>query len=364
MFVTELKELNIIPEYITDILDTHCIGIQTTTARIPCNYKIGINESLGSMYCTNPKCPCKLLDNIEYIVKVLNLQFIRRNDIAEFIRDFGITSPLQIFAYEYNDGVFSERLGKDYSEEIEETVKKKCNMSLGDYISLLKIPELEGFEYVVTENYNFLETFFEKLLEGNGVIFIQEKLDNYYRITKERNSLKEAEKILNEINRGNTEELKHLSEITNESNMLKIAKDILEGGISYIVKLLSKNNKEYTEISSQAFNIFYKLIGHKDELFEGLDYVNLLDLSSIEIIPIILTGIQDYDYSLIKQNTFEINSICQGSSYVINYGEFNDNIRYIVNISENDKTLINYLYNKEDTNRIKSITIEELIQLV
>lgn len=173
MLVSEFKEkegdnfpkefLDLLPEYCSDVSDTQC------------DSPLEMTVSLTNLRCINPRCPRKISIRINALCKALGIKGIGKEVALKFVEYYGITNPLQIFAWEVSDGGFTPNMSVEASKKLFEAIQSKNTMTLSDYVKAGNLPNIQSSATEIFDGYNTIEEAYEDIEKG-GVSFIADKL--------------------------------------------------------------------------------------------------------------------------------------------------------------------------------------------
>lgn len=240
MLVSEFKEkegdnfpqefLDLLPEYCSDVSDTSC------------NSPLEMTVSLTNLRCTNPRCPRKVSIRINALCKSLGIKGIGKEVALKFVESYGITNPLQIFAWEVSDGGFTPNIGEETSKKLFDAIQSKNTMTLADYVKAGNLPNIQSSASEIFEGYTTIEEAYKDIEKG-GVSFIADKLGIKGDLKLSTNDAVEAHDI-----------------ITSKYEL----------------------NKDDTTISLRALKIYDSLMEFKNDLIDTQRFVNIITSSATD----------------------------------------------------------------------------------
>lgn len=99
----------------------NCDGLWSSNRgiHIECGSPYVIDTLLTSMQCLNKSCPCRISEQLYRFAQENGITELTRDIIVEFIKEWGIENPLDIFKYKFeDDGVLVSSLDEEESKEI------------------------------------------------------------------------------------------------------------------------------------------------------------------------------------------------------------------------------------------------------
>lgn len=138
-----------------------------------CGHPTEMLETLTQLRCSNPRCPAKIAERIDAIVKSLGVKDFGEQRIRSFVTANGITNPLIIFAYEPGeDGALSDDISLELSEKIYAQIQEKKSFTLAEYVRIANLPNVQTSANSIFGSFDDIEEAYRKLEEG-GIPYIQ-----------------------------------------------------------------------------------------------------------------------------------------------------------------------------------------------
>ena len=184
-----------------------------------CDFPMEMSETLTQLHCSNPRCPNKVAQRLIAIANSLGVKDLGEARAEKFITNFGITNPLLIFGYEPDvDGQMASDISLEVSNKIVKQFVERNKFTLSEYVKMANLPFIQMSAFTIFGDFDDLGEAYKEIEQG-GVEYIRDKL-----------SIKEAE--------GDT-------------------------------------------ISVRALKIYDTLMTFKDDLFQGLQFVNIIKTHSV-----------------------------------------------------------------------------------
>lgn len=213
---SDLKSIDLgLPEEFLDILPEKCSY---------CNLPLEISETLTDLHCSNPRCPSKISQRVQALLSLLGIDF--NNQVLEdFVLSHKIINPVHIFRLQLLDEAGSNPMAifKQQSSN------SFCVSSDSEIASLIP------------------------LLEGKNNFYLWE----YIRAMQLPLVSSSAYKLFREY-----------------TSLTKAYQDLLEGGIAWVQEKLGWGTEQEYYRACKLYQIFTLF---KDDLFDGLNYVTILD---------------------------------------------------------------------------------------
>lgn len=222
--VVELTDSELPQEFI-DILPTHCDT---------CGAETVITETLTILKCPNKQCLEKSVHRLVALLKDMGVKNMGESKCRKFLEHFEITNPYGILMYESeHNGALYEGCGLPFSESIVEQLNRSRKMLLWEYVKIGNLPGIRDSARKLLSDYDNLEEFYDDL-EAGGISFVQELLS-----------------------------------ITGKSDSIS---DVLQDTV---------DSSFVTEgVSVTAVDVYNTLIHFKEDLFDGLPYVDIKQLDT------------------------------------------------------------------------------------
>lgn len=221
MKVKDLKS-STLPHEFLDVLPVVCDE---------CGADTEITESLSMLYCPNPFCMAKATQRLLALLKDIGVKNLGESKCEKFLRHFGTTNPYAIFMYELSDGVLFDGCSMAFSEGIFEQIDSKRDMLLWEFVKIGNLPGIRDTARVLFQNYDNLEEFYDDL-DAGGIGFIQ--------------------------------------------SLLGIKANISVDDYGYYDDDDSDNS-----VSVRAMAVYESLNTFRDELFEAIDFFNILTVNKV-----------------------------------------------------------------------------------
>lgn len=276
MLVSELKvtQEGSLPDWFLNILPEVC-KVEG------CDSPTQITPTLSVLSCTNPRCPSRLARRLDMMLDSLGVKGLGRAGASGVVSNFGMTNPLQIFAYEPNeDGNLAHNVGESASLKLYEQLCRKKTFTLPEYVKLAQLPNIQSSAFDIFGSYSTLEDAYKDIETGN-IQFIAEKL-GIGKSTCDADTLylEKAESMYTDFLNGVLSE-KSLRNFLDLEEDITLNEELSKMGVEPILEKV-KAKIPLSEISSisisvRAVKIYESLMFFKEDLFEGLNYVNIVN---------------------------------------------------------------------------------------
>lgn len=189
-----------------------------------CGSPMEMSEVMTGLHCSNPRCRSKIAQRLYALCTNLGVKDLGKKRAETFVSSFDLNNPLLIFAYEPNtDGAMGDGISLDMSNKIMSQFENKKNFTLSEYVRVANLPFLQTSCVAIFGDYDSLQAAYEDIEQG-GVEFIRNKLD---------------------IKKGSSDEL----------------------------------GEEQNDVSIRALRVFETLMTFKQDLFQALPYVNIIEVN-------------------------------------------------------------------------------------
>lgn len=181
-----------------------------------CGMPTEMSESLTGLHCSNPKCYSKVAQRLISIANQLGVKDLGESRAEKFVTGFGIYNPLLIFGYEpETDGQMADNISLEVSKKISEQFRERNKFTLSEYVKIANLPNIQSSASAIFGDYDDLEEAYKKI---------------------------EA------------------------------------GGVEYIRDCLNIKDKGVEDVSIRAIKVYESLMTYKSDLFEALDFVEIIKL--------------------------------------------------------------------------------------
>lgn len=141
-----------------------------------CGAETEITETLTLLRCSNPQCIEKSVQRLVALLKDLGVKNMGESKCRSFLQHFGTVNPYAIFMYEADvDGPLYEGCSQEFSNSFYEQLNKVRRMLLWEYLKIGNLPGIRDSARKLLAQYDSLEEFYDDL-EGGGISFVQEML--------------------------------------------------------------------------------------------------------------------------------------------------------------------------------------------
>ena len=224
------------PAEFLECLPEYCFNLS-------CGSPTEMSETLTGLKCSNPRCPDKIVKRITHIMGDLGIKDFGNSRAADFVASYGIRNPLAVFAYEPSDGCLGQSISMELSTQIYDKLSSRKSFTLWEYIRTAHLPFIQSSALTLFGDFDDLSEAYEKIEEG-GVEYIRDKLG---------------------IQKGTAPKT--------------ISEDVLEDDYSDL-------EVSIPSVSVRAVKIFEVLMTFKQDLFEYLDFVNIIPLNSEDMVTL------------------------------------------------------------------------------
>ena len=227
-----------IPDEFLDTLPEICFD---------CGSPTEMTEALTQLKCSNPKCPCKVIQRLVSLAQDLGIKNLGESAARAFIDTFNTTNPLLIFAYEPDKGDPAIR-GKsiDSCINLMKQFESKRKFTLAEYVRIANIPFLQTSTLAIFGGYDDINLAYQDI-EAGGIDFIQDKLS----IAKSDN-----------------------------------------------------------EISVRAMKVYESLMTFKEDLLEGVNYIEIIPMNTDNITSIKNVDTSASDFTIEEGKMLTVKAVC------------------------------------------------------
>lgn len=142
-----------------------------------CGMPMEMSEALTGLHCSNPKCLSKVAQRLIAIASSLGVKDLGEARAESFIFHWGITNPLLIYSYDPEvDGPMSEDISLDLSVKIINQFKEKRKFTLGEYVRLANIPNIQMSAFALFDGFDDINDAYQAI-ETGGVEYIRDRLN-------------------------------------------------------------------------------------------------------------------------------------------------------------------------------------------
>lgn len=208
-----------------------------------CDSPMELSETLTGLHCSNPRCPSKVAQRLFAICNSIGVKNIGRKRAEGFVKKFGIENPLCIFTYEPEE-----------DGELCDGVSLDTSIQIMEQFKNKKSFTLT--EYVRVANLPYLQT-------------------------------------------------SCVSIFGDYDDLSKAYKDIESGGVGFIQDKLDIKGGD--TLSIRALKVYESLMLYKSDLFEGLNFVNIIrvnDKSNTEMTYLKAVCSDEVGYPFKTKNDF------------------------------------------------------------
>lgn len=250
-----------------DIPDEFYLSLPLDCDEVGCNHPIEISEVLTRVHCSNPKCPSKIIKRIGAMMNLMGVKDFGEARVRKFVETYGVNNPLAIFAYE---------------PEVDGVLGNGISLDLSLHIAS-QVQERNNFtlsEYIRVANLPGVQTSALSLFGEYDSLY-----DAYDRIES--------------------------------------------GGVSYVMSKLSI--AESDELSVRAMQVYDSLTYYKQDLFDFIEYVNIIPVNTGEIINIVALCSDQVGHPFATKADFyaKVNNL-SSRVHVDFLGAYKNNIEYLV----------------------------------
>lgn len=189
-----------------------------------CGYPLEMTEVLTQLHCSNPRCPSKVAQRLVSICNSLGVKGMGEAVALKWVKSMGIQNPLLIFGYEPDvDGQMAIDVSLETSNKIVSQLNDKKKFTLAEYVRIANLPNIQMSAFSLFGEYD---------------------------------------------------------------DLTEAYKAIESGGVEYIRDRLNIKEKGTEDISVRAVKVYESLMTFKDDLFQGLNYVEILPINTPEMTTI------------------------------------------------------------------------------
>lgn len=235
-------------------LQETCEGLwnKDKSIHIQCGSPIVIDKLLENMKCSNDRCPCRIHDQIYAFTRKNNIYEITSNMIVEFIDEWGIENPLEIFEYDFeSDGLFIPSSDEEESALIEEKLQR--DYSLDEVADIVLSTKNKILLKKLLDNFDSFESLYA-YLDKEGILGMMQKIQGFDISTK----IDEMYKAIMEFD---------------ERELMKVCKLVSEDNSDALFETLKKDGKEVLKdaIINSIETVDLTIVGLFKDLIENRD---------------------------------------------------------------------------------------------
>lgn len=138
-----------------------------------CGSPLDINMALTELKCINPLCSGKLVMRVRKLCEALGIKHFGVSSIESWVEENGIVSPLQL--YNMEEGMLLNGISPVLADKVLPQIKASKTMKLWEFVGNAQLPYIQTIAKTLLEGYSSLEAFYEDVEDG-GIEFIQDKL--------------------------------------------------------------------------------------------------------------------------------------------------------------------------------------------
>lgn len=285
MLVKDFKETQgyRFPEEFLELLPEVCLDAE-------CGSLTEMSDVLTSLRCTNPRCPSKVAMRLLALLQDLGVKGVGAEKARAIVSEFELDNPALIFGYNFDeDGCLTSKTNESISRSIQAQLMERNKFTLSEFVKICQLPNIQSSAGAIFSGYSNLTDAYADI-EAGGIDFIRTKLGiKKTAINIDKEAKEYADKLYNLLT---TEDMSDalMQEVLNADDYgvfegyssYSSIRHILENkGVPYIVNIvrdkLANINKD--KISIKALKIYNTLIAFKNDLFEAIQFVNIIDLS-------------------------------------------------------------------------------------
>lgn len=142
-----------------------------------CNMPMEMSEALTGLHCSNPKCASKVTQRMIAIANSLGVKDFGESRAEKFVLNFGITNPLDIFAYEPDvDGQMDDSISLELSNKIVSQFTARNKFTLAEYVRVANLPNIQTSAFALFDGFDDLEEAY-KAIESGGIEYVRDRLN-------------------------------------------------------------------------------------------------------------------------------------------------------------------------------------------
>jgi hypothetical protein len=160
-----------------DIIDGFLELLPETCIEPRCNAPMQISEALTDLHCSNPRCPVKVKMRMVAMLQSIGVKGVGESTASAILDNFKIDNPLLIWGYVPDeDGAIADGMSMETSRKIYDQLQAKKSYTLWEYVRLAQLPNIQTSALLIFGDYDSLEKAYEDIEKG-GVDFIASKLN-------------------------------------------------------------------------------------------------------------------------------------------------------------------------------------------
>lgn len=146
-----------------------------------CGMPTEMSETLTGLHCSNPRCYSKVTQRLLAIANALGVKDMGEARAKKFITSWGITNPLLIFGYDPGegddkDGAMDESISLELSMKIAQQFHERNKFTLAEYVRIANLPNIQMSAFSLFDKFDDLGEAY-KAIEAGGVEYIRDRLN-------------------------------------------------------------------------------------------------------------------------------------------------------------------------------------------
>lgn len=142
-----------------------------------CGFPTEMSEALTGLHCSNPRCYAKVAQRLLAIANALGVKDLGEARAEKWIMNFDITNPLDIFTYEPDeDGPMADDISLEVSNKIVKQFKARNKFTLAEFVRIANLPNIQMSASAIFGQFDDLNEAY-KAIEAGGVAYIRDCLN-------------------------------------------------------------------------------------------------------------------------------------------------------------------------------------------
>lgn len=140
-----------------------------------CGGDMQISDTLRELSCTNLYCWGKASQRMVSFLQDLGVKNMGESRCIDLINTFQVTNPFFLFHYDVEEHGTIGNMSEEFCQDIVDQMDEHRTMMLWEYVKYANLPYLRDSARNIFSDYNDLEVFYDDL-EQDGIDLIQNKL--------------------------------------------------------------------------------------------------------------------------------------------------------------------------------------------
>lgn len=143
-----------------------------------CDYPMEMTEAFTQLHCSNPKCSSKLVQRLVAMANQLGVKDLGESKASKFVekmKEWGVANPLLIFGYEPETDGTLDGVSLEVCNKVINQFKERNKFTLAEYVRIANLPFIQTSAMTIFGDFDSLEEAYNTI-ELGGVDYIRTKL--------------------------------------------------------------------------------------------------------------------------------------------------------------------------------------------